>query len=137
VTQERWSKWKPLTDDSLEKAPRKRGVYELKANFYIHRLLGKSPILYVGSAPKEGTTGADGVYGRLGCFEQIYDEEKDEVWHHHARRDVRTLLQRKRLSPDKIQFRYKLCSNPEEEEERLLQEYKHKYLELPPFNKRK
>jgi|Deesub1362A_J573_1020465.scaffolds.fasta_scaffold01520_8 hypothetical protein len=121
---QRWSEWTEITDENLEKVPKKKGVYQLRTNLPIKRLKGETDILYIGCGD---------FYDRLSCFEELEDVKKDDIWLHDVRPRLRNYI--KNFPDAKVEFRFIITDKYEEYEGDLLDEFEKKHLELPPFNR--
>jgi len=122
---QKWSEWMELTDENLEKAPKKKGVYQLRTNKKFERLKGETDILYIGCGD---------LYDRLTCFEELDDVKKDDIWLHDVRPRLRNYI---RNFPDaKVEFRYITTDKHQELEKILLDDFETEHLELPPFNRK-
>jgi hypothetical protein len=136
MSKNKWTGPKDLNHTELEKMEEygnHAGVYVITANQKFPRVCGESDIMYFGSA---GRTKKDkGVVGRLWCH--LPPKEWPSA-KYHEKGIGKELEELKRRCPHlKFSFRYRFMRSKEaaeREETRLIEEYRKKHLELPPYN---
>jgi excinuclease UvrABC nuclease subunit len=119
LTQKGFSEWIPFTEENVEKAPRKPGVYILRKahGLVFGRLRGKSDILYIGS-----TEAQSGLKHRL----KQYFHPGPTQW---TNKRINKLLEKYEM-----EIAWCPCDEPSNLEHQLLTQYLEEHDELPPLN---
>lgn len=111
--------WYPFEKQSIEKAPRKKGIYVIRLATFkpIGRLRGESDILYIGSTTSEG-----GLRQRL----MQYFHPGPTQWTNQRLYGF--------LKKYHMEITWCPCEEPTNLEHDLLRQYLSEHDELPPFN---